>query len=63
MIICYKCRGAVFIDRCESSVDHLEIYCVMCGMRKVFHPPSRFGRSVQWLHQVERKFLSRANGL
>lgn len=63
MINCYKCKGTVFVDRSESSIDHLEIYCIMCGMRKIFHIPSRFGRSVQWLHQIERSLLNRANGL
>jgi hypothetical protein len=62
MIICYKCKGRIFVDRSESSIDHLEVYCLMCGMRKIFHMPAKFGRSVQWLHQKEKDLMKIANG-
>ena len=63
MLKCHKCTGRIFIDRVELSIDHLEIYCIMCGMRKIFHPPSKFGRSVQWLHQMEMDLIKNRNGL
>jgi DNA-directed RNA polymerase subunit RPC12/RpoP len=62
-IKCFRCKGRVFVDRVESSVDHLEVYCVICGMRRMFHPPSRFGGSVQWLHEKEKTLLKTYNGL
>lgn len=63
MIICKKCRGRVFVDRIEGSVDHLEVYCIICGLRKIYHLPSRFGSSVQWLHAVELNLMKKYNGL
>lgn len=63
MIKCPKCGGRVFIDRVESSIDHLEVYCVICGLRRMFHPPSRYGESVEWLHKIETRLLKTYNGL
>ena len=59
---CKKCRGRVFVDRVFSSYDHLEIFCINCGFRKMFHPPSQFGKAVQWLHQTENQLMKKANG-
>ena len=36
---CLKCNGRVFIDRQYTTVGHIEIYCIVCGKRKFFHPP------------------------
>jgi hypothetical protein len=57
MISCNKCKGRMFVDRQYSSIDHLEIFCVLCGSRVFFHPPleSEQGR---WILQKEK---SRAN--
>lgn len=63
MLCCQKCKGRVFVDRVESSVDHLETYCIICGSRKIYRPPSRFGGSIQWLHERERTLTKKYNGL
>jgi len=63
MIYCKKCKGRIFIDRVECSVDHLEVYCIICGLRKIYRPPSRFGSSVQWLHATELNRMKKYNGL
>ena len=39
MISCKKCKGRIFVDRQYSSVQHMETYCVVCGLRRFFHPP------------------------
>ena len=63
MIICKKCKGRIFVDRVESSIDHLEVYCIICGLRKIYHPPSKFGSSVQWLHKIETGLTKKYNGM
>jgi hypothetical protein len=37
---CGKCNGRMFVDRQYSSQIHIETYCICCGSRKFFHPPS-----------------------
>ena len=54
MLKCKKCKGKVFVDRVHSSDDHLEIFFINCGFRKMFHPPSKFGKSIQWLEKAEK---------
>lgn len=41
------------VDRQYSTTEHLEAYCLYCGMRKFFHPPedSEEGR---WLLKKEQ---------
>jgi len=36
---CVKCNGKIFIDRQYSTKEHLEVYCIICGKRKFYHPP------------------------
>ena len=36
---CLKCNGRVFIDRQYTTIGHIEVYCIICGKRKFFHPP------------------------
>jgi hypothetical protein len=45
----------MMIDRIYNSVSHLEIYCLMCGSRKFFHPPSD-SEEGRWLlaKEIER---------
>ena len=57
MIFCKKCNGRMFVDRQYSSVDHLETFCMLCGSRNFFHPPSESGQG-RWILQKEK---SRAN--
>lgn len=40
MINCTRCNGRMFIDRQYTEVNNLELYCIICGSRKFFHPPS-----------------------
>jgi hypothetical protein len=53
MISCKKCKGRMFVDRQYSSINHVEIYCVMCGFRKFFHPPEET-REGAWILQSEK---------
>lgn len=32
---CRKCKGRMFVDRIFSEKAHIEIFCVMCGVRKM----------------------------
>jgi hypothetical protein len=48
MIYCNRCKGRMFIDRQYSSVMHLETYCIRCGARRFYHPPSD-SREGLWL--------------
>jgi len=56
MIHCKKCKGRTFVDRQYSSAQHMETYCMVCGMRKFFHPPAE-SEEGRWLLAKE---LSRA---
>lgn len=63
MLKCKKCKGKVFVDRVHSSHDHLELFCIICGNRKMFHPPSKFGNSIKWLKDLENQRTMTGNGL
>jgi len=52
-MFCRKCKGRVFIDRQYSSIDHIETFCIMCGARKFFHPPSQ-SLEGRWLLEKEK---------
>lgn len=62
MISCSKCRGRMFVDRVHTASDHMEIFCVTCGMRIMFHPPAEY-RSIKWLVEAEGSLLKSYNGL
>jgi predicted nucleic-acid-binding Zn-ribbon protein len=49
---CPKCRGKVFVDRQYSSSSHLETFCINCGYRKFFHPPTDSAEGT-WLLKKE----------
>jgi predicted nucleic acid-binding Zn-ribbon protein len=53
MINCTKCVGKMFVDRQYSSVMHLETYCIRCGNRKFYHPPSDTTEG-QWILNQEK---------
>lgn len=53
MIICSKCKKRMFVDRQYSKSDHLETYCLYCGSRKFFHPPSESAEG-KWLLEKEK---------
>lgn len=48
MISCKKCNGRMLIDRQYNNVDHLETFCISCGMRIFFHPPTE-SEEGRWL--------------
>ena len=50
---CKKCNGKMFVDRIHSNTDHLETYCIRCGNRKFYHPPSDSSEGT-WLLQKEK---------
>lgn len=52
-MFCRKCNGRVFIDRQFSNIDHMETFCIMCGSRKFFHPPSESAEG-RWLLEKEK---------
>lgn len=62
MLNCKKCKGRIFVDRVFTSYDHLETFCIVCGARNIYHPPSKFERKIQWLHQNELKRMMMWNG-
>ena len=52
MIKCTKCKSRMFIDRQYSRAEHLEIFCLTCGNRKFYNPPSASSEG-KWLLQKE----------
>ncbi len=52
MLRCTKCQGRMFVDRQYSTVNFLEVYCIMCGFRKMFNPPQE-SQEGKWLLQKE----------
>lgn len=53
MLACRKCNGRMFVDRQYTTVDHVEIFCISCGFRKFFHPPSE-SKEGRWILLKER---------
>jgi hypothetical protein len=52
-MLCKKCGGRVFIDRQYSTIDHMETFCILCGKRTFFHPPSQ-SLEGRWLLEKEK---------
>lgn len=52
MIKCEKCSKRMFIDRIYTKANHLETYCLSCGSRKFYNPPSESSEG-KWLLQKE----------
>lgn len=53
MLTCNRCKGRIFVDRQYTSQMHIETYCVRCGERKFYHPPTE-SQEGKWLLQKER---------
>ena len=53
MIFCKRCKNRMLVDRQYTTSEHLETYCLGCGARKFFHPPSESTEG-QWLLQKEK---------
>ena len=53
MLICKRCKGRMFVDRQHTEISNLEIYCMSCGSRTFFHPPSN-SQEGKWLLKKEQ---------
>lgn len=53
MLKCKRCTGRMFLDRQYTKVDYLETYCLTCGYRVFFNPPSASSEGT-WLLQKEK---------
>jgi len=53
MLNCKRCSGRIFIDRQYTTTGHIEIFCVMCGFRKFYHPPTE-SQEGKWLLLKEK---------
>lgn len=53
MLKCERCNGKIFVDRQYTTIEHVEIYCIMCGFRYFYHPPSSTSEG-QWIIQQEK---------
>lgn len=54
MLKCKKCKGRVFIDRSFNALNHIEIFCILCGMRKFYHNFGPEDKEAQWLLKMEQ---------
>lgn len=53
-MFCKKCNGRVFIDRmfegkkknAEDEINHLELFCVMCGKRWMLSRDNTFAKAL-----------------
>jgi predicted nucleic-acid-binding Zn-ribbon protein len=52
MIKCSKCKSRMFIDRQYTRAEYLEVFCLTCGNRKFYNPPSASSEGA-WLLQKE----------
>ena len=55
MIVCSKCNGRVIVDRIFLYNDHLEVYCLLCGQRKIFHQPEKHGNFARLIMAIEKR--------
>lgn len=53
-LTCSKCSAKMFVDRVFLTVDHLELYCLRCGKREMYHNPEKFGERIQWIMKIEK---------
>jgi DNA-directed RNA polymerase subunit RPC12/RpoP len=52
MITCIRCKRKMFVDRQYTTNEHLETYCIACGNRNFYHPPSQT-KEGSWILQQE----------
>lgn len=52
ILICDKCGGRVFTDREYLAENHLELSCLACGKRWIWHNRIE-GDFATWLHSQE----------
>jgi predicted nucleic-acid-binding Zn-ribbon protein len=60
-LMCSKCYAKMFVDRVFLTQEHLELYCLRCGRREMYHHPNKHGERIQWIMSVE-KMRARRNG-
>jgi DNA-directed RNA polymerase subunit RPC12/RpoP len=53
-LTCRKCSAKIFVDRVYLTSDHLELYCLRCGKREMYHNPEKFDERVRWIMSQER---------
>jgi hypothetical protein len=61
-MVCKKCKGRMFVDRVHSAHNHIECFCINCGARKMYHPPSKYGKFAIWLDKTEKMLAKRSEG-
>lgn len=49
-MICKKCSGKILVDRTFTDNRNIEVYCIMCGVRKFVSKNGKFGK---WLTKQE----------
>ena len=54
-LTCSKCSAKMLVDRVFLSHDHLEIYCLKCGKREMYHNPQKFGERIRWIMSMEMR--------
>lgn len=54
MLKCGKCKGRQFVDRVYTSEVHLELYCINCGKRDMYHYPQNHGERALWIFNQEK---------
>jgi predicted nucleic-acid-binding Zn-ribbon protein len=60
-LTCKKCSGKMFVDRVFLSYDHIELYCLKCGQREMYHNVSSFDERIRWIMKLE-KARAKKNG-
>jgi hypothetical protein len=56
-VLCDKCGGRVYSEREYLSDIHLELSCLNCGKRWIFHHPVNHGPLPAWLHKIEMEWV------
>lgn len=59
-LTCPKCSGKMFVDRVYTEESHLEVFCIMCGKRKMYDTTKD---NIKWLVRLEKLVAKAANGL
>jgi hypothetical protein len=52
-LTCRKCSAKILVDRVFLTVDHLELYCLRCGKREIYHNTDKFDERARWIMSME----------
>jgi hypothetical protein len=55
IMACSKCSSKMFVDRVFLTHDHIELYCLKCGRREMYHHPQNFGERIRWIMAAEKR--------